>query len=556
MRHPTRILFFVFTLLLFSCQPSDMILDVVIKDGRIVDGTGNPWFAGDVGIRGERIIAVGKLRGFTAKRMIDAKGKIVAPGFIDMLGQSGRSLLIDNRAMSKISQGITTEITGEGASVAPVNDRILNEWKPFLEKYSYRVDWTDFQGYFRRLEENKTAINLASFVGATQVREYVIGYDDRDPTPDELEHMKQLIRTAMQQGALGVSSSLIYAPATYAKTQELMELAKAAAEYGGMYISHIRDEGDNGKQEEAVFEAADIAAAANSPVEIWHLKVAGKQSWGTMSKIVNLIRDQRERSIDMAANVYPYIASSNSLDESIPGWVHDGGTKKLLERLSDKETRTKIRDELKQSNKRAGIDFEGIMIAQVNNPGLKQFEGKRLSEIARSWKQDPYEAMFDFILKDSSRTSRIKFSMHEEDLRLAMGQPWTSFCTDAGARATDGPLFEGKPHPRAYGSFPRVLSRYVREAKLFSLEDAIRKMTSLPANRVGLRDRGVLKPGMFADVVVFDPNSVRDKATFEDPHQYSEGIEYVFVNGTAVWENGKFLGNFPGRAIRGPGYKK
>jgi len=265
MRHPTRILFFVFTLLLFSCQPSDMILDVVIKDGRIVDGTGNPWFAGDVGIRGERIIAVGKLRGFTAKRMIDAKGKIVAPGFIDMLGQSGRSLLIDNRAMSKISQGITTEITGEGASVAPVNDRILNEWKPFLEKYSYRVDWTDFQGYFRRLEENKTAINLASFVGATQVREYVIGYDDRDPTPDELEHMKQLIRTAMQQGALGVSSSLIYAPATYAKTQELMELAKAAAEYGGMYISHIRDEGDNGKQEEAVFEAADIAAAANSP---------------------------------------------------------------------------------------------------------------------------------------------------------------------------------------------------------------------------------------------------------------------------------------------------
>jgi dihydroorotase/N-acyl-D-amino-acid deacylase len=533
-----------------------VIYDVLIVDGRIVDGTGNPWFIGDVGIQGDRIVAIGKLKGTTAKRTVDATGKIVAPGFIDMLGQSGRSLLIDNRAMSKISQGITTEIIGEGTSVAPVNENILKEWKPFLDKYKLNVDWKDFEGYFHRLEEHKAAINLASLVGATQVRAFVIGYDDRDPTPQELEQMRELVRTAMMQGAFGVGSSLIYAPATYAKTAELIELAKAAAEFGGIYVTHIRDEGDKGKEVEAIYEAADIGRGANCPVEIWHLKVAEKRNWGTMHKIVGLIRDQREAGIDMAANVYPYIASSNALDESIPGWAHDGGTPKLLARLQEKETRKKIREELKQSNNKTGIDFEGIMIAQVNNPDLKQFEGKRLSEIAKIWKQDPYEALFDFVLKDSSRTSRIKFSMSEQDLRLAMGQPWTSFCTDAGNRAADGPLFEGKPHPRAYGSFARVLGRYVRESKLLSLEDAIRKMTSLPANRIGIRDRGLLKKGFYADVVVFDPDSVIDKATFEEPHQYSQGFDYVFVNGHMVWEKGKFTGNLPGQVIRGPGYKR
>jgi len=549
---------FLLSLSLFalSCQPSDVIFDVLIINAKVVDGTGNPWFYGDVGIEGERIAAIGKLKGRTAKRVIDASGKIVVPGFIDMLGQSGLSLLIDNRAMSKISQGITTEITGEGASVAPVNENILKEWRPYREKYKLNVDWQDFEGYFRKLEEHKTAINLASMVGATQVRAYVVGYGDRSPTPQELEQMKELVKVAMRQGAWGVGSSLIYAPATYAKTEELIELAKAAAEFGGIYVSHIRDEGDKGKQVEAIFEVSDIASAAQCPVEIWHLKVAEKRNWGTMYKIAGMINDQRKAGIDMAANVYPYIASSNSLDESIPGWVHDGGTPKLLERLKDAETRKKIRAELKQSNNNAGIDFDGIMIAQVNNPGLKQFEGKRLSEVARAWNKDPYEAMFDFVVADSSRTSRIKFSMNEQDLRLAMAQPWTSFCTDAGNRAADGPLFEGKPHPRAYGSFPRVLGRYVRESHLISLEEAIRKMTSLPANRVGIRDRGVLKPGAYADVVIFDPVTVIDKATFEDPHQYSVGIDHVFVNGQAVWELGKFTGNLPGHVLKGPGFKK
>jgi len=549
---------FLFSLSLFvlSCQPSDVIFDVLILNAKIVDGTGNPWFYGDVGIDGERIAAIGKLKGRPAKRVIEASGKIVVPGFIDMLGQSGRSLLIDNRAMSKISQGITTEITGEGASVAPVNENILKEWRPYLEKYKLSADWHDFEGYFKRLEEHKTAINLASMVGATQVRAYVVGYEDRAPTAEELDRMKELVRVAMRQGAWGVGSSLIYSPATYAKTEELIELAKAAAEFGGIYVSHIRDEGDKGKQVEAIFEVSDIARVAQCPVEIWHLKVAEKRNWGTMYKIAGMINDQRKAGIDMGANVYPYIASSNSLDESIPGWVHAGGTSKLLERLQNAETRKKIRAELKQSNNNAGIDFDGIVIAQVNNPDLKQFEGKRLSEVARAWNKDPYETMFDFVLADSSRTSRIKFSMNEQDLRLAMAQPWTSFCTDAGNRAADGPLFEGKPHPRAYGSFPRVLGRYVRESHLLSLEEAIRKMTSLPANRIGIRDRGVLKPGAYADVVIFDPATVIDKATFEDPHQYSVGIDHVFVNGQAVWEMGKFTGNLPGYVLKGPGFRK
>ncbi len=539
----------------FSCQPSaEGPFDVLILNGKIIDGTGNPWYQADIGISGDRIVAIGALAGKKAKRTIDASGKIVSPGFIDMLGQSGRALLIDNRAMSKISQGITTEITGEGSSVAPVNEKILKEWKPSLDKYGLKVEWKDFRGYFKQLESHKTAINIASMVGATQVRAYVIGYDDRPPTPPELDQMKQLVRQAMQQGALGLSTLLIYAPATYAKTPELVELAKVAAEYGGLYFSHIRDEGK--REVEAIYEAADIGRAAKIPVEIWHLKAAGKQNWKTMTRIVGLIQQHRDEGIDMRANVYPYIASGNALDATLPGWVHDGGTKKFLERLQDKAIREKIKNELVGKNVEEEFHPEGIMIAGVENPALKQFEGKRLTEIAAVWKKSPIDALMDFILADSSRTGKINFSMNEEDLRIAMSQPWTSFCTDASALATDGPLSDRKPHPRAYGSFPRVLGKYVREEKLLSLEEAIRKMTSLPASRAGLKERGILKPGFYADVVVFDPATVNDKATFENPHQYSVGINAVFVNGQTVWEEGKFTRTLPGRALRGPGYKK
>lgn len=554
----TTILFLA-ALLIISCQPTDDSFDLLILNGTIIDGAGNPWYRADIGVRGDRIASIGKLSGARARLTLDAKGKVVAPGFIDMLGQSEGSLLVDGRAMSKISQGITTEVTGEGGSIAPVNDRILEDWKPWMDQFNVTVDWNDFSGYFRRLETSKSAVNIATFVGATQVRKYVIGHDDRPPTPDELGLMKQLVRTAMEQGALGVSTSLIYSPATYAKTDELIELAKVASEYGGIYISHLRDEGN--RIVEAIYEAADIGRAANLPVEIWHLKSAGKQNWGKMASIVRLIEQHRQQGLDITADMYPYPASSTRLSSRIPSWAHEGGVAKLLERLKDPATRKQIRDEVLgltagTDNSFASTGAEGILISGVHNPDLKQYEGKRLNEISKIWNKHPADMMLDLVLGDSGRVSAVFFSMSEEDVRMAMAQPWVSFCTDGGQRAIDGPLSEEKPHPRSYGSFPRILGRYVREAKLLSLEDAIRKMTSLPAQRVGLKERGLLKTGFFADIVIFDPETVIDKATFENPHQYSEGISHVFVNGRVVWEDGIFAGNYPGKALRGPGFKK
>ena len=539
-----------------SCQTSpEGPYDIIIQNGRIIDGTGNPWYHADVGIFRDRITAIGKLDPHLAKRVIDAGGKVIAPGFIDMLGQSETTILVDNRAMSKISQGVTTEINGEGESAAPINDKILKEWKPSLDKRGLTVDWTDFNGYFARVEKNKTAMNLASYVGAAQVREYVIGYENREPTAAEMDQMRELVRTAMQQGALGVSSALEYTPAMYAKTPELIELAKASAEFGGIYATHIRDE--QAKIVEAVLEAADIGRAAKLPVEIWHLKTNEKPNWGRMSEIVRLIQQQRDQGLDMTADVYPYIAFGNSLSDavtSVCGWLQEGGTARFLDRLKDPLIRKQVRKELTGSGKMRGMDFQLMMISNVSNPALKQWEGKRFSEVAAAWKKEPLEALFDFIIADSASTGRVVFGMSEEDLRIAMGQPWVSFCSDSYARALDGPLFEGRPHPRSYGSFPRILALYVRESKILTLEDAIRKMTSLPAQRVGIRERGILKPGFYADMVMFDPDSVADKATFENPHQYSEGMSLVMVNGKPVWENGKFTGNLPGRILRGPGF--
>ncbi|MBE0555987.1 MAG: amidohydrolase family protein, partial [Proteobacteria bacterium] len=406
-----------------------------------------------------------------------------------------------------------------------------------MARHNVAVDWKNFDGYFRRLEAHGTAINLASFVGATQVREYVLGFGSRAPSKEELAEMKELVREAMQQGAIGLSTSLIYAPATYAQTDELMELARASAEFGGIYITHLRDEGSN--IVEALLEATDIGRNAGLPVEVWHLKVAGKKNWGRMFEIVRMIENERAQGLDITADVYPYPASSTSLSSRVPSWVHDGGTAMFLQRLMDPPTRRNIRSEMMGAgsgvdNSFASTGPEGILIASVINPELKQYEGKRLSEIAASWNKEPIDMMLDILVADSGRTGAVFFSMSEQDVQMALAQSWTSFCTDAGERAVDGPLSEGKPHPRAYGSFPRILGRYVREERLIPIEEAIRKMTSLPANRVGLLDRGILRPGMFADVVVFNPNTVIDKATFENPHQYSQGIEQVFVNGQIV----------------------
>lgn len=542
-----------------ACQPARDSYDILILNGRIIDGTGNPWFKGDVGIQGEKVVAVGMLRGATARRTINAEGKVVSPGFIDMLGQSELMLFVDNRAMSKISQGITTEVTGEGESAAPINERTLAELKPFMDKYGVKVDWKDFDGYFRRLEQHKMAVNLATFVGATQVREYVIGFENREPTQQELEQMKELVRQAMQQGALGLSTSLVYAPAVYAKTTELIELAKVAAEYGGIYASHIRDEGD--KEMQAILEAGDIGREAKIPVQIWHLKVSGKRNWGTMPEIIKQINILRKGGIDMTADLYPYVAGATGLGATMPGWALEGGSAKLLERLKDPMTRGNIRAQL-ESDKFDRQNFyrdsgpEGILISNIYSPNLKQYEGKRLSEIANEQKKHPIDALFDLLVADSARTGAIFFMMNEEDVKIALAQPWTSFNTDYNGVATDGPLSMGKPHPRTYGAFPRILGKYVREENLLPLEEAIRKMTSLAANRVGLKERGILKPGFYADVVIFDPAKVIDKATFENPHQYSEGIEVVIVNGQPVWENGKFTGNLPGKVLRGPGYRR
>jgi N-acyl-D-amino-acid deacylase len=551
-----RPFFFLFACLLFafSCQPSaEGPYDILIRDGKIVDGTGNPWYKGDIGISDGKIIAIGKLDTSRAKQVIDASGQVIAPGFIDMLGQSGLSTFVDNRAMSKISQGITTELNGEGESAAPVNEKTLRGIASFLQKYNLTIDWTDFNGYFARLERHKSAINFGCYVGASQVREYVIGYNDREPTAEELGQMKQLVRTAMQQGTLGLSSALEYTPAMYAKTPELIELARVAAEAGGIYITHSRNEQE--RIVEAILEAADIGRAAKIPVEIWHLKVNERPNWGRMPEIVRLIDQHRDQGIDMTADVYPYTAFSNDLSALMPGWAQEGGTAKLLQRLRDPALRKRIKTELQAKDRNRGPDFQSMMISSVRNPDLKQWEGKRLTEVAAAWKKDPMETLFDFILADSAQTGRVVFGMTEEDLRMAMAQPWVSFCTDATARATDGPLNEGKPHPRTYGSFPRILGKYVREEKILTLEDAIRKMTSLPAQRAGLRERGLLKPGFYADITIFDPATITDKATFEDPHQYSVGVSHVLVNGQPVWENGKFTGNLPGMVLRGPSYQ-
>ncbi len=548
----------ILLMLFISCVPrGEEPFDMLIINATIVDGSGNPWFYGDIGIRGDKIVRIGKLQEISSERTIDATGKIVAPGFIDMLGQSSLTLLVDNRAMSKISQGITTEINGEGVSAAPVNERTLVGLESMLAKYSLEIDWIDFAGYFKRLETSKIAINVGSLVGATQVRKYAMGTEDRDPSEGELSSMKQQVRLAMKQGALGLSTSLIYAPATFAKTNELIELATISAEEGGIYITHLRDEGN--RIQEAIHEALDIARGASTPVEIWHLKVAGKPNWGKMAAVVSMINEHREQGIDLTADVYPYAASSTGLSSRIPAWAHAGGTARLIDRLKDMETRQRIRREMVGAtpgadNTMASTGPEDILIAGVYNPQLKEYEGKRLSEIARMWGKHPVDMLIDLVVADSARIAAVFFSMSEQDVRMAMAQPWTSFCTDGGQRAIDGPLSDGKPHPRAYGSFPRILGKYVRDEKLISMEEAIRKMTSLPANRFGLRQRGLLKEGFYADVVVFDPETVNDKATFENPHQYSVGIEVVLVNGKPVWEEGKFTGNLPGKVLRGPGY--
>jgi N-acyl-D-amino-acid deacylase len=557
---------FLISLVSLRCQAQQRSYDLVITGGRIVDGTGAPWFSGDIAINGDRIAAMGNLHGRSSRQRLNVAGLVVAPGFIDVQGQSEFNLLVDNRAASKITQGVTTEITGEGTSIAPINDRLLEDLLPGAKKYGVTVDWRTLDDYFRHLEEVRPAINIGTFVGAGGLREYVVGKDNRPATSAELEQMRHLVAQAMEQGAFGLSSALQYVPDVYASTEELVELAKIARSYGGVYFTHQRSEGDR------IFESLDevfaIAQRANISATIWHLKTAYPENWGKMPEVLRRIEAARDRGIDVAASVYPYSRASNGLVACLPSWVSEGGGEKMAARLDDRDLRVRIKKEMNErsdtwENQWLGSGGgKGVLLVQVLNPKLHHYEGMTMEDVGREMGKDPEDAAMDLLRADHGATpyalgeSQVVISiMDDADVRAANLNPLVTFGSDSPAQAEDGPLSITKAHPRAFGTFPLILAKYVREERAMRLEEAIRKITSLAASRVGITDRGVLRPGMMADLVVFDPATIRDKATYDDPLHYSAGVKHVFVNGRPVVFDGQITQERPGRALRGPGYE-
>jgi N-acyl-D-amino-acid deacylase len=543
-----------------STASTPSAFDVVIEHGRVVDGTGAPWFHADVGLTGDRITAIGDLAKAQATTRIDATNHVVAPGFIDLLGQSEFNVLVDSRVASKITQGITTEITGEGVSIAPANDQMIADRKASYDFFRIAHDWRTLDEYFTRLARSTSAVNIGTFVGSGGLRDYVIGKADRAATPDEIAKMQALVAEAMEHGALGVSSSLQYIPNRFSTTDELIALAKTAAEHGGIYITHQRSEGN--KVFESVDEVLTIAEQANIPAEIWHLKTAYKANWGKMPEVLRRLEAARAKGLRVSANIYPYNRASNGLDACLPIWVREGGTDAMLKRLADPATRARVKRDMDDAN----APFEnqwygsggaaGVMLSSVLDPSLRKYEGMSFAEIGKAMGKDPRDAAIDLVIADKAESSVIISIMRDDDVVAAMKTPWVSFDTDSGARAEDGPLSASKSHPRAWGTFTRVLGRYVREDGVLTLEEAVRKATSQAAIRVGIHDRGLVRPGMFADLVVFDPARVTDVATFEQPNRYSAGMRHVFVNGKAVVADGAITAERPGRAIRGPGYRR
>jgi dihydroorotase/N-acyl-D-amino-acid deacylase len=533
--------------------------DLIIRNGHIIDGTGSPWYSADVGIRDGRIAAIGRLDGAAGRKTIDAQGMVVAPGFIDMLGQSELTILVNPHVPSKIFQGITTEITGEGDSVAPLNDAFIRGRTLQFQHLKITPDWRTFDQYFARLEKQGIGINFASYVGATQARRLVLGDADVAPTPAQLAQMRAIVRDAMLEGAMGVSTALEYTPAPYASTEELIALATEAAKFGGIYASHMRDEGDG--EMAALDEAIRIGREGHLPVEIFHLKAAGKSNFGKMPALVAKIEAARASGVDISADTYAYPAWFNDLSAFIPPWAHDGGDAKLIERLRDPVTRARIRKEIETPGGQWDNEWQevtgpkDILIGVVQNPKLVPLQGKTLAELAVQWKEDPLDALFDLIIKDGAFTDVAVFAVSEPDITLALKQPWVSIDNDSSGTSPDGLLGKEHPHPRAYATFPRILRKYVREEKKLTLPDAIRKFSALAAQRMGLVDRGVLKEGMWADIVVFAPDRVRDVATFEHPNQLSQGMSYVLVNGVPVIDAGKATDALPGKVLRGPGYQ-
>jgi dihydroorotase/N-acyl-D-amino-acid deacylase len=532
--------------------------DIIITHGHIIDGTGSPWYEGDVGILDGRIAAIGNLSAAGRKQTVDAHGMVVAPGFIDMLGQSEYAVLVDPRLPSKIFQGITTEITGEGDSVAPVGVAILTENQANYAHFAITHDWHDYQTYFARLKKQGLGINVGDYVGAATVREMVLGYGDRQPSADELRRMQQLVADAMQQGAMGLSTALQYPPAPYARTEELIALAQTAAQYGGIYATHMRSEGD--AEMAALEETFRIGREAHIPIEIFHLKASGKSNWGKAPQVIHAIEAARAQGVDVAADTYAYTAWENSFSAFIPPWAHDGGNEALIVRLKDPAARARIRQDMNTPSKDWDNEWlaiqgpQDILITAVLNKELLKYQGQRVSEIAAEWHEDAIDTICDFLIRDQAGSSVAVFGMDEPDVRLILQQPWVAIDNDASGASTEGLLSQEHPHPRAYGTFPRILRKYVKEEHVLTLSDAIRKFSALPAQREHLADRGVLKLGMWADVVVFDPNSIHDEATYENPNQLSVGMQYVLVNGVPVISQGKMTGALPGQVLHGQGY--
>ena len=532
--------------------------DLLVTGGRVVDGTSAPWFVADVAVRDGKIVAVGALAGRPARRTIDASGLYVTPGFIDLLGQSEYNVLVDKRAASKITQGITTEVTGEGSSIAPLNDALLADGKDVFDRYGFTPDFRTLDGYFKTLERRGTAINLGTFVGAGTVRDLVIGKADRRATPEELQRMEQIVDQAMREGALGVSSSLQYVPDMYNSTEELIAMAKVAARYGGAYFTHQRSEAN--AIDSSLDEVFRIAKEAGIRTQIWHLKTAYKRNWGRMPAVLARLAEARAQGIDVAANQYPWTAGSNGLDACLPPWIREGGRDALLKRLSDHALRERAKKEMLEDSDAWSNQYLGaggpdrVLVAAVIDPKLKKYEGLSIAAIAAAEKKDPRDALIDLVIADRANTACIIFMMDENDVRAALQSPLVSFGTDSGAGAIDGIFSEEKSHPRGWASTARILGTYVRDEKLIPLELAVRKMTSFPAEAAALPDRGLLKVGFAADLVAFDLSKVQALATYEEPRRYSAGFPFVAVNGVLVVDEGRITGAKPGKALRGPGY--
>jgi N-acyl-D-amino-acid deacylase len=532
--------------------------DLILRGGTIYDGSGNKPVVGDVAIDGDRIAVVGSLGNAKGKTEIDAKGLAVSPGFVNMLSWATESLLVDGRAQSDLRQGVTLEVMGEGGSMGPLNDAMKKETVEQQGDIKYPVTWTTLGEYLDQLVAKGIAPNVASFVGATTVRIHEVGYADRTPTPEELTRMRKLVDQAMEEGALGVGSSLIYAPAFYAKTDELVALCEEAAKYDGMYISHMRSEGN--RLLEAMDELIDISRRAKLPAEIYHFKAAGKPNWGKLDAAIKKVEDARASGLKITADMYTYTAGATGLDASMPPWVQEGGLEAWISRMKDPATREKVRKDMDTptdawENFFLAAGPDKILLVAFKNDKLKPLTGKTLAEVAKMRGKSPEDTAMDLVIEDDSRVGTVYFLMSEDNVRREVALPWLSFGSDAEAPATEGVFLKSNPHPRAYGNFARVLGKYVRDEKVMPLEKAIRKLTSLPAGNLKIRDRGLLQPGYYADVVLFDPAKIQDHATFDKPHQYATGVKHVFVNGVHVLKDGEPTGAKAGRVVRGPGWK-